>query len=191
GRRDPDKSIVTLFETPNHRPPTELRGFAGDLERIAHSHTDLTNLDAIRDYFGEVYWRKGTKALDRDGVLEKFRADASGTDFAFREVGEAFRLIEEGMVPVIVRRDEASRNAVRALTYAEKTGGLARRLQPYIVQIPPKIRAELVRFGQVTFAAAERLGDQFAVLESEDLYDDDVGLVWERAGLLAAENSIF
>src|SRR5690606_2001249 len=141
-------------------------GFADDLRRIADDHPDLDSLDAIRAYFGEVYWRKGMEALDRQHVLEKLRADGTGTDFAFRTIAEEFRLIEDGMAPVIVPRDEEGQMAAKALRFAEKTGGLARTLQSYTVQVPSKARAELVAFGQVQYVARDRLGDQFAVLES-------------------------
>ena len=191
GRRLPEESIVTVFRSPDRPPPREIRGFAGDLERIAASHPDLNSLDAIRAYFGEVYWRKGMEALDRGNVIEKLRADATGTDFAFRSIAEEFRLIEEGMAPVIVPRDKESRRAVDALPFAERTGGLARRLQSYTVQVPPKARDELIASGQVRFVAKERLGDQFAVLESPGLYKDDVGLLWEEAGVLGIEASLY
>src|SRR5690606_18247235 len=129
GLRPPEQSIVTVFRPPDWPPPREIKGFADDLRRIADDHPDLDSLDAIRAYFGEVYWRKGMEALDRQHVLEKLRADGTGTDFAFRTIAEEFRLIEDGMAPVIVPRDEEGQMAAKALRFAEKTGGLARTLQ--------------------------------------------------------------
>ena len=35
-------------------------------------HADLLSPDAMRDYFGEVYWRKG-EGLDREKILDAFR----------------------------------------------------------------------------------------------------------------------
>ncbi len=192
GLRSPEKSVVTVFEAPDRPPPREVRGFVGDLQRVVDAHPELDTLDAVRAYFLEVYWRKGTEALDREKVLEKLRADATGTDFAFRTVAERFRLIEEGMAPVIVRRDPRSRDAVADLSNpAKPIGGIARTLQPYVVQVPPRVRDELISSGQVRYFASGRVGDQFAVLQACDLYEDDVGLLWERAGVLRPEDSVF
>lgn len=190
GSRPRGASVVTVFRSPDWPSPREVKALAGDMSRIAQRHADLGTLAAIEDYFEEVYWRKGTEALDREGVLRSFRADRSGTDFAFRSVADAFRLIEEAMVPVIVRWDDKSRKAVDALSFAERTGGIARRLQPYIVQVPPKDRESLCKFGRVRFVAEDRRGDQFAVLEDKDLYDDALGLLWEEADELAPSKSL-
>ena len=70
------------------------------------------------------------------------------------------------------------------------TGALARALQPYTVQVPPKARQLLIDNGHVRFIAAELRADQFAVLRTGSLYEDDVGLLWENADYLALENCI-
>lgn len=190
GLRPAEESLVTLFRAPDWRAPAEVAALAGDMGRIAARHSNLGSLATIEDYFGEVYWRKGGSALDRHKVMQRFRADRTGTDFAFRSVAEAFRLIEDGMTPVIVPRDGRSRKAVGALPYVERIGGIARTLQPYTVQVPPRARAALVQSGRVRFVAEERLGDQFAVLEDDHLYDKDVGLLWEEAEVLSPQQSV-
>jgi CRISPR-associated endonuclease/helicase Cas3 len=181
GRRSRDDSIVTIFTPEQNEPPREIKAFAEAMERVSARHTDLAALDTITEYFQEVYWQKGPEALDRNKVMEQFKACATETNFAFRTVAEAFRLIDEGMAPVIVPRDATSKRAVAELASAEKTAGIARRLQPYLVQIPPRDREALIRFGQVRFADPAR---QFAVLEDAALYDPDFGLLWEEAGQL-------
>lgn len=188
GRRPRDASVVTVFHAPDWPAPREIRAFAADMRRIGERHPDLGTLAAIRDYFAEVYWRKGPEALDAAGVMAAFRADRTGTDFAFRSVAESFRMIEEGMAPVIVPRDAPSRAAVDALPHAERTGGLARRLQPYVVQVPPRARQALLEFGRVRFVDAAM---QFAVLTDESLYGEDTGLVWEAAEDLAPGASVY
>ena len=50
------------------------------------------------------------------------------------------------------------------------------------MQVTPKVRAELIANGHVRFVAPELRADQFAVLQSDFLYKEDVGLEWERAG---------
>ena len=121
GRHDVADSIVTVFQSEEHPSPPELRQLAGDMERIISRHDDLLSPEAMEDYFQEVYWRKG-EGLG-DDVLQKFKADRNGTSFSFREVGETFRLIQSGLEPVIVAREEEARKAVRDLAYVERLAG--------------------------------------------------------------------
>ena len=185
GRRAVADSIVTVFQSEEHQSPPELRQLAGDMERIIGRHNDLLSPEAMEDYFQEVYWRKGEGLGDE--VLQKFKADRNGTSFSFREVGETFRLIQSGLEPVIVAREEEAHKALRGLDYAERPGGVARRLQPYIVQVFPRFREQLVKNNHVYFKIQERFGDQFAVLFTQSLYQEDVGLLWEDADVLGDE----
>ena len=133
-------------------------------------------------------WARGSTARD---ILKKFRIDATGTNFAYRSVGEAFRMIESGLLPVIVPGDEAARKAIADLgNPAIPSGKLARQLQRYIVQVPPKARALLMANRHVMLAAESIRGDQFAVLMTPSLYSAEIGLVWEDAEYIALENSM-
>ena len=48
-----------MFRLTEHKPPREIAQLAGDMGRMMGKHADLLSPDAMRDYFGEVYWRKG------------------------------------------------------------------------------------------------------------------------------------
>lgn len=185
GKRDITDSIVTVFQPAEHKSPAELSQLAGDMERIIDRHDDLLSPEAMEDYFQEVYWRKD-KGLG-DDFLQKFKINKHGTSFSFREVGESFRLIQSGLEPVIIDREEEAHKALRDLIHTERSGGIARRLQPYVVQVYPRFRKQLVNNKHVYFAEAERFGDQFAVLFTKSLYREDVGLLWEDADALDNE----
>jgi CRISPR-associated endonuclease/helicase Cas3 len=190
GSRSIADSIVTLFVAADYPAPPEIRALSADFLRMAGRHTDLLSPDAIRDFFAEVYWRVG-KGLDRERILDRFTTDRSGTNFAYRSVAEAFRMIESDMAPVIIARDPAARSAVAKLSVPQIPPGLiARELQSYLVQIPPKARRLLLDNGHVRFAAAELRGDQFAVLQTESFYEPDKGLIWENADYLGMEQSV-
>jgi CRISPR-associated endonuclease/helicase Cas3 len=185
-----EDSIVTIFKPAEYKPPREIAQLSGDFARVAEKHDDLLSLNAIRDYFGEVYWRKGA-ALDAKDVLAAFTVDGTGTDFAFRTVAEKFRLIESGLLPVIVARDESAKKVLAELAAPDgHAGAVARKLQPYTVQVPPKARNLLLANQHVRFVEEQRFGDQFAVLRAEGLYHGDIGLLWEEAEYLQLENSI-
>jgi CRISPR-associated endonuclease/helicase Cas3 len=188
GRRAVEESIVAVFSAPDYPAPREIAGLIGDMERMAARHEDLQSLPAIADYFGEVYWRAGT-ALDAKRILKDFNVHPAGTDFSFRAASEKFQMIESGMESVIIPFDDVSWEAVHNLQYEQIPSGLvARKLQKYVVQVPPKARRMLVDSGHVAFACPKRRGDQFAVLQNGSFYRGDVGLLWEDAAYLAEES---
>ena len=190
GRRDPAQSLVTIFKALDYPPPHEIASLIGDMARMAAKHEDLLSPAAMADYFGEIYWRLG-EGLDGKDILGKFRLSGLVTDFAYRTAGEAFRMIESGMAPVIIPPDGDFENLVRKLSVAEiPSGKLARELQSYIVQVPPKARQKLIANQHVIFVAPELRGDQFAVLRTQGLYTRDIGLLWDDADYLGLESSV-
>lgn len=159
---------------------------------LANHLDDPQSLAAIRDYFGEVYWRMNErldgKSKDK-AIIPRLRLSDSETDFAFRSIAADFRMIESGMEPVIVARDVPAQKAVNELAIAQiSSGRLARELQVYLVQVPPKARQRLIECGHVKFVAPDLRADQFAVLQTRSLYREDVGLIWEDAEYLAEES---
>lgn len=195
GRRRPEDSIVTVFSTPDYKPPSEIAGLVTDLTQTTRNHDDLQSLAAIEHYFGEVYWRTG-EGLDGKGIVPSllWHEKQGKTDFAFREVARAFRMIESNMEPVIIPFDDVAKKAVEELAVEKiPSGVLARKLQTYVVQVPPRARLILIGKG---FVRTLR-GDQFAVLDSscigkgnDAIYNAERGLLWETPEYLATENSM-
>ncbi len=186
GRRPVGESVVTVFKPAEARPPAEIAGLIGDMLRILGGHRgDLFSPQTIEAYFREVYWRKGDKGLDKHTVMKKFLIGLSGTDFAYRTVAENFRLIESGMEPVIVAIDDEPKTILLALRAGMPPGVVARKLQNYVVQVPPRDRSKLIDNKHVRYV--EGFGDQFAVLMTASLYTRETGLLWEQADLLGSE----
>lgn len=192
GRRPVEESLLTVFTAPDDPPPREIAQLAADWARVADRHDDPFAPAAISDYFSEVYWRHGPERLGKK-ILDLFSFSfTEGTNFAYREAAETYRMIESGMVPVIIPREPWAQEWVRKLRFADiSSGRIARELQTAIVQVPPKARDLLLANGHVTFAEPVLRGDQFAVLKTASLYDPQVGLLWENAEYLALESSIF
>ena len=182
GRRTLEESVVTVFSTPGRKPPAEVAALAADMGRMLDRHDDLLAPEAIEDYFGEVYWRLGD-GLDAKGILRKLTVSRMGTDFAFRSIAADFRLIEDEMAPVIVPWEGSESGLGMLHNEAIGSGGIARALQPFVVQVPPRAREALLRNGHVAFLRPDLRGEQFAVLQegSRSLYDREVGLIWEDA----------
>ena len=190
GRRAAEDSIVTVFDAPDWPPPAEIASLIGDAERMIAAHGDLLGTQAMEAYFREVFWRMGDR-LDGKRILPRLTGGRQGSDFAFRSVAEDFRMIESGMAPVIVPFDATARKALEDLKNPRiPSGALARALQGYVVQVPPRARESLVRNGRVTFAAPGLRVDQFAELTDMRLYNAEAGLVWEDSDAIPIEDLI-
>lgn len=191
GARDRERSIVSVFRARDYAPPREIARYAEAFGRMAGEFEDWLSPEAIEAYFQNVYWAKGPE-LDRHRILERFRFDVTGTDFAYRTVSEKFRMIESGLAPVIVAREAVARKVLDGLAFPEASASkAARALQRFIVQIPPRDRAQLIGDGHVQFEREDRFGDQFAVLRRERLYLEETGLLWEEGEYLGLEQSLF
>lgn len=191
GRRPRDESLLTIFRSPDNPPPPEVKGLAGDMTRAMNRHDKLLSPAAMDDFFGEVYWRVGANGLDRKSILDDFRIGSGETNFSYRSVADKFQMIESGMVPVIIADGATAEGAVKDLSKPFiPRGAIARRLQAYLVQVPPRARARLIECDHVAFMEKASRGDQFAVLLTKSLYQQDVGLVWEDAEYLSKEQFV-
>jgi CRISPR-associated endonuclease/helicase Cas3 len=191
GRRSRDESLLTVFRAPDNPPPPEIKRLAGDMSRVMNRHEKLLSPAAMDDFFGEVYWRFGPEGLDCECILDDFRIGSGQTNFSYRSVAEKFRMIETGMVPVVIANEPAAQEAVGHLSKPWiSSGAIARELQPYLVQVPPRARTRLIDSNHVAFMENSLRREQFAVLQTKSLYQQDVGLVWEDADYVATEGLV-
>jgi CRISPR-associated endonuclease/helicase Cas3 len=111
----------------------------------------------------------------------------------FADVARDFRMIATNLEPVIISYDNVARRLIDELGKAERPAAVARRLQPYIVNVPPDPFCRLQRTGRAVPIQELRFADQFMVLTDEarrQLYNEDVGLDWSEATLQEAEASL-
>lgn len=190
GRRDIAGSEVLIFSpaNPDWAPPPELKQFAQAARAVLPQHyEDPLSPAAIQAYFRELYWQKGEAALDGGelmSLLKRSRCDS----LPMETLATRFRMIDSVQMPVIVPFDEKAREALRALRFAEKSGGLARQLQPYLVQLPRQGYEALSKSGAIQPVAPERWGEQFMELMVMDLYDDRFGLSWDDPAFMRSES---
>ena len=200
GERPASESFVDVFTPAEVKSPPVIQQLAAAFGRATSERADFFARDAITLYFQEVYWGKGdgldqVKVKDRDGraqnaaVADLFGVSAGQPAFSYRTCGEAFRFIEDGMAPVIIAQEDEPRDAIAALLAGAPVGEQARKLQSWIVQIPPRYRKLLIENGHARFL--DGFGEQFAVLTRGDLYSAEAGLVWEQADSMGLEQYIF
>lgn len=193
GRRPLADSEVLVFavEGEDWNPPPELAEFAQAFREIQRKHgDDLLALDAVRDYFQRLYWQKGPLELDAHALMSMLK-DCRPDSLPFETLAARFRIIDSPMKPVIVPYDDTALDALRELQFAENCGAAARRLQPYLVQLPRTGYDALYQAHAIQAVAPERYGEQFMRLVHTDLYDSRFGLHWDEPAFIQAERLVF
>ncbi|WP_323846896.1 CRISPR-associated helicase Cas3' [Microbulbifer magnicolonia] len=189
GKRPLEQSNVYVFAVASDWPtPPDVEQFAGAARSVFRRHEKPLLLAAIRDYFRELYWVKGKEQLGA-GML-KMIEDGRLEGIPYETLAKDFRMIDSHMLPVIVPYDEDARKALRDLQWAESCGGIARRLQPYLVQLPERALRALRDTGAVQPVEAERFGEQFMELVNGDLYHEKYGFDWDDPSFIRAEKSV-
>jgi CRISPR-associated endonuclease/helicase Cas3 len=205
GRRPREASEVLVFTPVGWAPPPELKRYAEVFRDIARRHqADLLGLDAVRDYFLELYWRKGDAGLDQKQLMALLDRSKRPDMLPFATLAKQFRMIENRMRPVIAPFDvdaegrvgESPRamDALRRLVCREpgdqgpSVGQLARVLQRYLVQLPAEGYYALRSTGAVQLVEENRYGEQFAQLMVRDQYHPRFGVYWDDPMFIAAEN---
>jgi CRISPR-associated endonuclease/helicase Cas3 len=183
----PQKGNVYIFSPEDGQPPGYLRHSAEIAEGILRKHHDPLSMEAVNDYFEELYWRKG-EMLDEYGILNLLNEDFARLNFPFREIADKFKLIKDGMEPIIIPWNEDAQDIISNLRYAEYPSKYAREAQRYTVQMYPQVINNLLAVG-----SAERIGEnkQYTILINSDLYSDDLGLCPEDPTFHKVETLIF
>lgn len=192
GERAAELSEVCVFATANGdwAPPPELRQFAQAAQEVMRQpqfRDDPLSPSAIEAYFRLLYWQKGDKELDAANLLG-LCAESRIDSLPLETLAARFRMIDTVQMPVIVPFDDDARRNIESLRYAEKSGGLARKLQPYLVQLPRNGFDALRKAGAVQPVAPEKWGEQFVELVNMDLYDPRFGLSWDDPAFIKTES---
>jgi CRISPR-associated endonuclease/helicase Cas3 len=188
GSRPPEGSLVHVFKLEG----SSLRGGwqrrVSATNAVRRRHTDLLGLDAIKDFFGELYWSEGD-GLDHERIMPLCEERARDGLIRFAEIASLFKMIEEEQRTVIVPFDEDGRRLLRGLAAAERPPReIMRKLQRHVVTLRDRPFASLVVAG-----AVQKVGqhDGLFQLVNERLYRDDMGLTFDDPTFRAAEDSIF
>ena len=177
------------------KPPPEIAQFADAARSVMRRYRDEpTSLDAVHAYFRELYWSKGDAALDTKQILRQCAARRQ--DFPFETIAREFRLIEDTQTPVVVPwrgedgRDDVAARLLRELEHVSRPGRIARKLQPYVVQVRPRQRDALIATGAARVIREADFERQFVELENLDLYDEHVGLKSDDPTFRTAEGLV-
>ncbi|MCO8145193.1 CRISPR-associated endonuclease Cas3'' [Rhodovulum tesquicola] len=183
--------IVFTPSSEGSAPPEEVKQMAEIGVKILAAHKDdPLSEQAVADYFRALLWSQGIEALDaarvgpecKSGILREIAESGSALAFRFEQIAQAFRMIDDTQSPVIVRggRWGISDDLLRDLTHATGTGGIARALQPFVVNLPHHIRRELETSRAASLWREDLFGREFLLLDHAGLYDDRAGMRMDR-----------
>jgi len=182
-KRKAHESFVWIFTAKDHVQPPELKTYADKMKETLSLEPFSSNplgLDAIQDYFGRVYWHKEagqTSELDKHNILGEIR-DSKLQSLPFDWIAQKFKIISNTMKTVIVRYDQTAVEAIEQLYELPdymSVGQIARILQVYTISMPQHLAGELIKLGALQYVQSKRFGEQFLVLESDNLYTDSIG----------------
>lgn len=190
GKRPSEDSLVSVFYAESQwKRPSQLEALTAAMRSVVRNCSDdLLAPNAIRSYFSEVYALKNDE-LDKHRILDV--CHKSRTDFPFQTIAQNFRMIDNNMQPIIVPFDTEAQDLIERLRYADRIGGLIKKLQVYTVQVPQRAVATLFHNGRIELINKEVFGEQFYSLVGLDLYDEDSGLSWDHPDFIKVENLVF
>ncbi len=147
-------------------------------------YEDLLSLESVEHYFKIYYWQQSDR-WDKDGLLGEFLLVRNNRDlpfqFAFRTVGEKFKIIADTGETVLVPWGERGRDLCEQLRRIPPPHprGLLRPLQRFGVQVWRRAYLSAVANGII-----EVVHERYPVLvSSETNYDEHLGLLLEREDL--------
>jgi CRISPR-associated endonuclease/helicase Cas3 len=193
GNRRPEESPVYLFRPVGWPTPCEIEQFAGAMRGILRRYRDVLAPAAVEAYFREVYWLRSSgrdNQLDDKNILGLLQERCGDFWFPFEDVAKLFRIIEDAQQPILIPYDDLARRNIEALQHAERVGGIARKLQPYVVPVHSGIFERLFKAGAIAPARDDAAGRQFFTLLNPDLYREDVGLASDDPEFMRADRLV-
>jgi CRISPR-associated endonuclease/helicase Cas3 len=190
GKRNLASSELLIFSTENEdwAPPPELKQYAQAAQEVLRQRNgDPISPSAIRRYFELLYWQKGSMQLDVPNLMGLLK-DSRIESLPMETLATKFQMIDDLQKPVIVPYDDIAREALDRLEFAKGSMHVARKLQPYLVQLPRYGFDALYKAAAIVAVAPEKFSDQFMALAHEGLYDSRYGLSWDDQSFIRPEH---
>jgi CRISPR-associated helicase Cas3/CRISPR-associated endonuclease Cas3-HD len=170
GNRPPEDSQVIVFQSEEGNPPSAIRQNIEVYRQIARWFPDVAGLDAIRSYFEQLFYNKGTERLDEKKIVERFNDGAkTKMSFPFADISRDFRLIDDAAQQTVYVLHLAPELEER-LRKGERNRELFRALEPYAVSLYENDVRALQKLGAVEYL------DESVLLLYHKYYDEQTGV---------------
>ena len=154
------------------RVPLSIQQGVGFSRSILHNYPDPISIEAIDQYYIDLYGVQSEQAFDVKRIIQHFHKETGELNFDFKTVAEQFRLIEENTVSIIIPYDEQAVELLERARSSDFPAWYARKLQPYTVNIYDREYETLQSLGLI-----DRHAEMYSVLNNLEFYDAESGLV--------------
>ena len=168
---------VVVFKPPKRAPIGQLRKAEDVLMNLLSSSNPLSPDDpnSYPRFFSQYYDSLNTTG---ENDFKKFLVqDCRKGCFQFQEASQAFRMIDDRSIPVIVRYGD-NESLINTLRACGPSRSIMRRLQRYLVNVPSQHLKEMHDRGFVEELAPS--GSGIFIQASQSIYDARFGLDVER-----------
>jgi CRISPR-associated endonuclease/helicase Cas3 len=177
GKLDPKSCTVSVFSTDSKTPSYIVQNVAA-FKIVESSGQDIASDEAISQYFKTLLNLKGSKALDKNGIVELTEGKTESGPLPFAEIAAQFKLIDDITVPVYIPQDDKSTQLCKRLERPElNSRALFRQLGPYVVNVMPQHLQSLLASGTV-----RQVAEGSYVLTNTDKYSRSKGLELQVSG---------
>ncbi|SES87190.1 CRISPR-associated endonuclease/helicase Cas3 [[Clostridium] aminophilum] len=165
GKRNKTESIVHVFDLECGSPEMFSMQIAAS-KHVLEKYADITSKDAVSLYFEELFYLKGSNALDQNEIITQLK----NNNLPFKDISDQFNLIENNTRTLYIDVNESDRLIEKArLGVAGKND--YRQLGQYGVNIYEYQYLKLKEH-----CAVDDLENGNCVLIDSSLYSDEVGL---------------
>ena len=177
GKRDPEDSVVTIFER-TELPPKLFRTAIGSAREALADGRDPGDPETMERYFRSLRSLTGD-TLDQQGIVKAFEKGIDGCEMPFRTVSEKFHLIDRNTTTVYIPCGEGAA-LIKQLQAGECSQQLYRQLGRYGVSIyEGHLRALQAAGALLTAREVPALDRDSVILRDICLYSETLGLSLE------------
>lgn len=144
-------------------------------EGVFRRHEDPLSLNAVRDYFTELYNIEG-EGLDKERIMADIVEQEKALKFSFRSIADKFKLIDDqNTTAIVIPWDKHCKDVLEKARWSNFPSNYNRMLQKFSVQVYEQEFREMLQIGLL-----ENIGGRFYVLKEDALksgYDPKMGLL--------------
>ena len=162
-----DESIVYVFTPEEHNPPISIKPNIGTAQEILRKYSDIASPEAMSAYFEQLFYNKGEKDLDSNGIVSALNSGRKSLNFPFRKIADLFRIIEDNTKVVYVLFEKP--DLENRIADGERTKEFFRELANYAVSL-------------YEYSDIKKLKEIGALKQFKDIYDntDDILVICEE-----------
>lgn len=173
---------VYVFKPEKHGLPSGWLSRTATIgEGVFRRHEDPLSLDAVKDYFTQLYNIEG-EGLDKERIMAEIAEQEKALKFPFRTIADKFKLIDDqNTTAIVIPWDKHCKELLEKARWSKFPSKYIRMLQKFSVQVYEQEFREMLQIGLL-----ENIGGKFYVLR-EDAFNSEYS---PKMGLLPCTESM-